>query len=69
MPNYDYICDACEAEMDIMHAVDEVKKKCPECGKNKLRRAWSQVAPVLERYSPMHPRNGRGKGNTGKRKK
>lgn len=39
MPTYDYVCDACE------HAFEEFQtmsakplKKCPECGKQKLRR-------------------------------
>lgn len=68
MPNYDYVCDACDHEVDIQHAMGETKKKCPDCGKMKLRRAWSQVAAYHNRFSPMHPRIGRGKGNTGKRK-
>lgn len=69
MPVYDYVCGDCGAEHDIVHGFDEKRKKCPTCGKLKLKRAWSQVAAFHQTYSPMHPRAGRGVGITGKRKK
>ena len=68
MPLYDYVCGNCGLEHDILHDLDQVKKKCPSCGKLKLRRAWSQVAAYHNHFSPMHPRVNRGIGNTGIRK-
>lgn len=68
MPAYDYECEACKEEMEIIHPMGTSKKKCPECGKLKLKRSWKMVAPYLARYSPLHPRMGRGKGNSGRRK-
>ena len=69
MPTYDYVCDACDHEVDILHPMNEVRKKCPACGKMKLKRAWRQVAAYHNLFSPMHPRVNRGSGNTGIRKK
>ena len=39
MPTYDYVCDACEHAFELFQGITEGKKrKCPQCGKNKLRR-------------------------------
>ena len=39
MPTYDYACDACGHEMEVMQSITEsAKKKCPKCGRLKLRR-------------------------------
>ncbi len=39
MPTYDYRCTACEHEMELFQSITEsAKRKCPECGKNKLER-------------------------------
>ena len=48
MPTYDYVCDACEhafEEFQMMSA--KVLKKCPECGKTKLRRLIGTGAGVI----------------------
>ena len=48
MPTYDYVCDACEhtfEEFQMMSA--KVLKKCPECGKSKLRRLIGTGAGVI----------------------
>lgn len=66
MPTYDYTCKYCKTEIDIIHDINDTKRKCPTCGKLGLKRAWRQVAAVMDLYSPMHPRKGRGRGNTGK---
>jgi len=65
MPVYDYVCEACEVISTITHGMHETKKKCPECGKLKLKRSWQKVAAYHTRVSNMHPRVNRGKGNTG----
>lgn len=62
MPAYDYDCNACGASIEVTHEMSETKKKCPECGKLKLKRAWKQVAAFHNHYSPMHPRAKRGQG-------
>lgn len=39
MPTYDYVCDACEHKFELFQSITaEPEKKCPECGKRKLRR-------------------------------
>lgn len=39
MPTYEYRCDACNHEFHIEQRITEnPKKKCPDCGKMKLRR-------------------------------
>lgn len=37
MPLYEYHCNACGADLEILHGISEAApKKCPECGKLKL---------------------------------
>lgn len=39
MPTYDYVCDACDHKFELFQTITaEPEKKCPECGKRKLRR-------------------------------
>lgn len=39
MPTYDYECAACGRTVEIFHSMtEEPKRKCPECGKLKLKR-------------------------------
>ena len=39
MPTYDYECSACGQTVEIFHGMtEEPKRKCPECGKLKLKR-------------------------------
>ena len=39
MPTYTYACEACEREMEVEQRISEAPlKKCPKCGKPKLRR-------------------------------
>lgn len=39
MPTYDYVCKACGEEIEIFHPMTaDPKKKCPACGKLKLKR-------------------------------
>lgn len=39
MPTYDYECDACHHKFELFQNITaEPEKKCPECGKRKLRR-------------------------------
>jgi putative FmdB family regulatory protein len=46
MPFYEYQCDACGAHHEVLQKIsDEPLKKCPDCGKSKLKRLIS--APVF----------------------
>ncbi len=48
MPHYDYVCDACGHAMELFQAISESpKRKCPKCGKSKLRRLIGMGAGVL----------------------
>ena len=39
MPTYDYECGACGRTVEIFHSMtEEPRRKCPECGKLKLKR-------------------------------
>lgn len=50
MPTYDYECDACGHTLEIFQSMTEGhKKKCPECGKLKLRRLIDQLVLALHR--------------------
>jgi putative FmdB family regulatory protein len=64
MPLQDYQCGACGHEFEklvgVMHGVKE-PRKCPECGELKLKCVlFTRPATVHMKYSPMHPRAGRG---------
>jgi len=42
MPIYEYVCQSCGHEAEIMHKIsDPAPKKCPECGKLKLAKQIS----------------------------
>lgn len=61
--SYEYVCDACEHKFThIQNSPDTHLKKCPACGKLKLRRLFPAPAAHM-RYSPMHPRANRGRGH------
>jgi putative FmdB family regulatory protein len=48
MPTYEYHCDACEHEFEEFQSImDKPLKKCPQCGKSKLRRLFGTGAAVL----------------------
>lgn len=55
MPTYDYECDACGHAFELFQQMsDPVKKKCPECGKNKLRRLFGTGAAVVFKGSGFY---------------
>ncbi len=48
MPTYDYVCDACEHAFEEFQSMTaKVLKKCPGCGKPKLRRLIGTGAGVI----------------------
>jgi putative FmdB family regulatory protein len=48
MPTYDYECDACGHAFELFQSISEpVKRKCPACKKQKLRRLFGTGAAVM----------------------
>jgi putative FmdB family regulatory protein len=55
MPTYEYQCDACEHNFDEFQSMsEEPLKKCPQCGKKKLRRVFGTGAAVLFKGSGFY---------------
>jgi putative FmdB family regulatory protein len=55
MPTYDYECDACGHSFELFQSISEpVKKKCPACGKSKLRRLIGTGAAVMFKGSGFY---------------
>src|SRR5947207_1231656 len=55
MPTYEYQCDACEHNFDEFQAMsDRPLKKCPKCGKSKLRRVFGTGAAILFKGSGFY---------------
>lgn len=55
MPTYEYCCDACEHEFEEFQSMtDEPLKKCPQCGKKKLRRLFGSGAAILFKGSGFY---------------
>ncbi len=55
MPTYEYHCDACEHHFDEFQAMsDKPLKKCPQCGKPKLRRVFGTGAAILFKGSGFY---------------
>ena len=63
MPTYDYECDACGHEMEVFQGInDPVKRKCPECGKLKLRRLMGSGAAIVFKGSGFYQTDYRSEG-------
>jgi putative FmdB family regulatory protein len=55
MPTYDYECDACSHTFDAFQSISaDPLKKCPKCGKNKLRRLFGAGAAVVFKGSGFY---------------
>ena len=55
MPTYDYECGACDHTFEVFQAISApLKRKCPECGKNRLRRLIGPGAALLFRGSGFY---------------
>ena len=55
MPTYDYECDACGHEFELFQGINEpLKKKCPECKKNKLRRLFGTGGAIMFKGSGFY---------------
>ena len=55
MPTYDYVCDACDHKFELFQSITaEPEKKCPECGKRKLRRLIGPGAAIVFKGSGFY---------------
>ena len=55
MPTYDYVCDVCNHEFELFHSIkDAPKRKCPECGRLKLRRLIGPGAAIVFKGSGFY---------------
>lgn len=55
MPTYDYKCDACDHSFELFQSITEpVKRKCPQCGRTKLRRLFGTGAAVVFKGSGFY---------------
>ncbi len=55
MPTYDYQCTACDHEFEHFQSINSpVMRKCPECGKPKLRRLIGPGAAVVFKGSGFY---------------
>lgn len=55
MPTYDYQCQACGHEMEAFQSITEgALRKCPSCGKLKLKRLIGTGAAVLFKGSGFY---------------
>lgn len=63
MPTYDYQCNACGHTLEIFQGInDPVKKKCPECKKNKLERQFGTGAAIVFKGSGFYQTDYRSEG-------
>jgi len=63
MPTYDYECDACSHTLEVFQGInDPVMKKCPACGKNKLRRLFGTGAAIVFKGSGFYQTDYRSEG-------
>ena len=62
MPTYDYVCDGCGYNFELFQSIKaEAEKKCPECGKKKLRRLIGPGAAVIFKGSGFYQTDYRSK--------
>ncbi len=55
MPTYDYVCEGCEHAFELFQSIKEdAKRKCPECGKLKLRRLIGPGAAIMFKGSGFY---------------
>jgi len=55
MPTYEYECGACGHEFELFQSMSEKpKRKCPECGRMKVRRLLGTGAAVIFKGSGFY---------------
>jgi putative FmdB family regulatory protein len=55
MPTYEYVCDACDHQFELFQSIKaEPERKCPECGRRKLRRLIGPGAAIVFKGSGFY---------------
>jgi len=55
MPTYDYECDACSHRFEAFQSINESRlRKCPECGRMKLKRLIGAGGAILFKGSGFY---------------
>jgi putative FmdB family regulatory protein len=55
MPTYDYVCDACDHRFELFQSIKApTKRKCPNCGRLKLRRLIGPGAAIVFKGSGFY---------------
>ncbi len=55
MPTYDYVCKACDHEFELFQSIKaNPKRKCPQCGKLKLRRLFGTGGAIVFKGSGFY---------------
>jgi putative FmdB family regulatory protein len=55
MPTYEYRCEACEHQFELFQSITaNAKRKCPECGRLKLRRLIGPGAAIMFKGSGFY---------------
>jgi putative FmdB family regulatory protein len=55
MPTYDYVCDACNHEFELFQSITaSPERKCPQCGRPKLRRLIGPGAAIVFKGSGFY---------------
>ena len=55
MPTYDYQCDACDHAFELFQSIKApTKRKCPDCGRLKLRRLIGPGAAIVFKGSGFY---------------
>jgi len=63
MPTYDYVCEACGRALEIFQSMTEApKRKCPHCGKQKLKRQLGRGGAILFKGSGFYQTDYRSEG-------
>ena len=62
MPTYDYLCEACGHRMELIQTMSEApKRKCPQCGKSRLKRLIGMGAGLIFKGSGFYQTDYRSK--------
>jgi putative FmdB family regulatory protein len=62
MPTYDYVCDSCDHSFELFQSITAgAKRKCPECGRLKLRRLIGPGAAIVFKGSGFYQTDYRSK--------
>ena len=63
MPTYDYECDACHRKFELVQSIKaDPLKKCPKCGKSKVRRLMGTGGGILFKGSGFYQTDYRSSG-------